>query len=77
MASTDPSVVYGRCRKLVSTLEWQLQQLEEGAQQPNTEAEARASIAQNVNLLFSEVHTLERVVDDYPAEKRQTWLRWV
>jgi hypothetical protein len=77
MAGADPSAAYARARKLVSTLEYQLQLLEEGSALGADETEARSNLAQNLNMLTAEVQSMDRIVEDYPPQKREAWRRCV
>ena len=79
----DPlAAQYAKARKLVSTIEFQLQQLEE-RHAPSADAadvDPRQALAENVNRLHAEVATLERVVQEQcgagiaaTGQKAQLW----
>ncbi len=67
----DPSALHARARKLVATLEFQLQQLEEGT--PGTEDEARHAVTTTLNALYQEVALLERAVEEDGGQRRELW----
>ncbi len=85
-AVVDLSAQHARARRLVATVEYQLQQLEEGAPRAlggdgvGGSDEARHALAENVNSLASEAATLERhVAEQYgvgvaaSSQKAQLW----
>ncbi len=61
----DVNSVYARGRKLVATLEFQLQQLEDGL----SADDSVDALAANLNRLFAEVSALDRLVDASPADR--------
>ena len=65
LVSSDVNTVYARGRKLVATLEFQLQQLEDGL----SAADNVDALAQNLNRLFAEVAALDRLVDAAPVDR--------
>jgi hypothetical protein len=70
--AADASALYAKARRLVATIEYQLQQLEEAAPLGSTSAaaasagadDARHALAANVNALASDVAALDRAVGD-------------
>lgn len=88
-APADLSAQHARARRLVATIEYQLQQLEEGAPRAlgggagagaDASDEARHALAENVNSLASEAATLERHVHEQygvgvaaSSQKAQLW----
>lgn len=82
MATTpDVAALYAKARRLVASIEYQLQQLEEAG--PGIQAgadEARHALAENVNSLHTEIGSLERAIaESYGAgvgatnQKAQLW----
>jgi len=65
--AADVNAVYARGRKLVSTLEFQLQQLDDGL--AAADGGAPDALAANLNRLFAEVAALDRLVDAAPADR--------
>ena len=75
----DVSSQHAKARRLVATIEYQLQQMEEAGGGVGGD-ESRHALAENVNALHSEVTTLERVVGEQystgvgaSSQKAQLW----
>ena len=85
MATDFPSVAsqYAKARKMVATIEYQLQQLEERPRPRDGDAaatltdDARQALAENVNRLDAEVAALERVLVEHASSTPtpQLWPR--
>ena len=73
--SEDASTVYARARKLVATLQFQLQQLEDGSAGDNNDT---CAATENLSRLFSDVALLDRVVQEtMDQQKRELWRKCV
>ena len=73
----DASTVYARARKLVATLQYQLQQLEDAAAGAS-DADSCSAATENLSRLFADVALLDRVVQDTTADqKRELWRKCV
>jgi hypothetical protein len=69
-SSQDPTAIHARARKLVATLEFQLQQLEDGAPGAS-DAESPSALTENLNRLFQDAALLERVVEETTVDQRR------
>jgi hypothetical protein len=79
--------LYARARKLVSAVEFQLQQLEDGragrhghvglaaVESGEMEDDPATAVTRNINLLFQATQALERAVADEQGQKKLLWRR--
>lgn len=84
-SADDPSDAYTKARKLVSTVEFQLQQLEQEGMFSDVAEDRRHALADNLNHLTHAVNALDRAVNDPSsataaaanAGKRELWRKRV
>lgn len=71
----DPSTHYAKARKLIATLEFQLQQLEEdsGGSATGASGDPRNNATTTLNQLYQEISLLDKAVEENAGQKRDLW----